>query len=127
MATDKELINAAELLKENCLAHNGDGDFDVCCKGCTFDYEMGCPLCNRSVFAWKIPKTRRFTDTDILWAKALKTIGVDEIIRYEGSTYRISKSNTEEADYINLPRIVFNSIRNGEVVQIEEILKEAEK
>ena len=122
MATNEELIKAAQVIKEFCGIDGNCGE-----RGCPFCDRGGncCISSDRSVSTvypadWEIPKPRRWTDTDILWAKVAKESGVFEIIRQGNCNFAV----TYIGEYVRFPNSAFAELEIDEHIRIDEILEE---
>lgn len=116
MATNEEIYNALVLLYKECERLR-DND----CEGREIAKMCGdCPF-NGEFPESKIKKPRRFTDTDILWAKAAKASGAKEIKVFARAKFAMGEDGGSIA---YLPITTFESIGKNEAVQIDDILKE---
>lgn len=120
MTDNEKLIEAAKMLQENCQSKN-----PKCCEGCSFDKGGSCRLQGGIPYTWDIPKPRRFTVADIALAKALKLFGHVRVERCNGNTYCTS-TNEEYSDDVHLPEDAYESIKDGETVPIDDIIREGE-
>ncbi len=138
MTKSEELIQAAQMLKESCkeaIVKLGPDRRAHCClpngQICPFDKPQDCKIANNyEPGNWDLPKPRRFTDTDILWAKAAKASGGEDILRYDAySIYTRGRAAMpgQWRDVARLPADSFKGIKPGESVPIDEILKEADQ
>lgn len=127
MATQKELYNAAMLLKESCKNANVKGQTCFLENGerCPFDCCLGeCSLSDgREPNEWYIKKIRRFTDEEVALAKAFKSIGAVEIRGCIEGTLVISENDTCLAA---LTLNVFKGISTI-TLPIDEIIKDGEE
>ena len=117
----KKLIDAANLLKENCNKNFKENE------ECDCPFSIGDYICDIGDICpkdWEIPKLCRWTAEDVALAKALKAVGVTEIY---GSTshYRTWKDENMNIGY--LPSAAFRNMDYQETVKIDDIIKEAEE
>ena len=114
---NRELIQAAELLKQNCKEHfNPDGKCE-----CVFG-KGDCNCCD--IYAptdWEIPKLRRFTDEQIALAKALKELGATTVTRGLNGTRFYNDSIT-----IATVRAYFNGVKFNKPIPIDDIIQDEE-
>ena len=120
MATKDEAIKAVETLKEWC-----DG---LACRYCPFTNSknsIGCIFRNDSIPTdWKLPKTCRWTDTDVELAKALKKVGCIEVHRPKYNPIVLWRTGDYQGD---LPIMAFQYLDPGESVAIDTIIQEAKE
>lgn len=116
----KKLIEAENLLKENCIKKiKGAKKCD-----CVFANGENCTLLDNYPCDWYTPKLIRWTPEDIALAKALKDFGFSLIIRNDvGSIYY----SDENGCHYRLPRYAFKNIGYSENVLIDTIIKEGEE
>ncbi len=128
MTKAEELIQAAKLIKQHCENKKECGACPL------WNYKRGgCSVgeCRLPEY-WKIPSPRRFTNTDILWAKAAKAAGATVIkkeacLAYDcGVTFAYTDIEKTSEGTVTFPTSAFSSIQPGESVPIDEILKEEE-
>ena len=115
MINEQDAIKAAETLKEWCKGR--------VCRDCKFRIRNfnDCTFRqNRTPEDWHIPKPRHWTDDDIQLAKVLSKVGV---ISYDTATgaWWFTKNTGG-----NLPKGLFSSLKNGEIVSITEIIGDSE-
>lgn len=115
----KRLIEAENLLKENCIKKIKGAKCD-----CVFANGENCTLLDKYPCDWHTPKVIRWTPEDVALAKALKAVGVTEIY---GSTshFRVWKDENMHVGY--LPSLAFRNLDYMETVKIDDIIKEAEE
>lgn len=125
MATNKEIYDALVLLQEECRRLRDD-----VCEGCEIKKMYGyCPFMG-GFDSKVIKKPSRFTDTDILWAKAAKASGAKEITMLfdDNSPYAVAYTDDESCCYmVCFPASAFQSLKPYETVQIDDILKEGKE
>ena len=138
MSKAEEMIQAAKMLKENCKKAIVKNETCFLENGqeCPFNYKnsIDCRLVqDREPCNWELPTPRRFTDTDILWAKASKEAGATVIKREAclacdcGVAFAHTDIEKTSAGTVAFPTSAFKSIVPGETVPIDEILKEDEQ
>lgn len=123
-----KLLEAARMIYDNCVKHAvckpcifADGGM---CKGtenCSIGNEIKLP------YDWRIPKPCRWTGRDYNLAKALDDFGVDvvEKCRNDGCVRFGYNRNSNEKD--RLPVDSFSSLKDGELVELIDIIAEYEK
>ena len=120
MPTQEELVQAAEMLRDNCR-NNG-----ASCQGCLFDVpDISCPLSEwKSPDRWELPKPRRWTDADIALAKALKDIGGRELYRDLRKNLRFKYADEKFHSDVSFNIPAFRSLKPDETISLDEILAE---
>lgn len=115
----KRLIEAENLLKENCIKKiKGAKKCD-----CVFANGENCTLLDNYPCDWYTPKVIRWTPEDVALAKALKNVGAKVIYNTLGSVYW----RTDDVyTFGKLPNGAFESIKRSESFSIDDIIKEAE-
>ena len=120
MPTQEELVQAAEMLRDNCRNN------EASCHGCLFDSpDINCPLSNGKLpDEWKLPNPRRWTDADIALAKALKDIGGRELYRdlRKNLRFKYAKENFNSDVSFDIP--AFRSLKPDETISLDEIIGE---
>ena len=120
MVTKDEAIKAAGTLKEWC-----DGLACRCCPFTDSKNSMGCIFRNDSIPTdWKLPKTCRWTDTDVELAKALKKAGADKVLLLHICECVIWESSNQRGC---VPKGSFEALRPGESVTLDTIIQEAKE
>ena len=116
---NKKLIEAANLLKEHCEKNFREKECD-----CPFNFgDDICSIGDLCPNAWEVPKINRWTQLDVVLAKSLKDEGAKAIYRSGCCVYwRREDINS----CCTLPYGTFKSIKDGESLSIDEIIKEAE-
>ncbi len=124
MATNEELIGYARALKEFCGSRAG-------CDGCPLTDKQGVCFCKMEGLVgmttvpcnWRIPTPRRFTDTDILWAKAAKASGAVYVVKHKD----LCRAYNVIYDYVcDLPGNLFSGAEINDCITLDDILKEEE-
>lgn len=121
--TDEELLNAAQMIKEHCRS-GGVGHF------CCFAIDGKCAseaCCGIAAYGttpaddWKIPKLRRWTDTDVTMAKACVKLGY---ITVELSPFPERWPQVRKGDTVwILNEHLFQSLEFGEIVSLSDIIE----
>lgn len=124
MATNEEIYNALVLLQNECKRSGGCEE----CIECGIQKMCGgCPVLEGFEDV-VIKKPRRFTDTDILWAKAAKASGATKVERGINPiierAYAYTGNNKSVRGMVSFPASAFQSLETGESVPSDEILKE---
>lgn len=53
--TQEEIINALNVIKDECLSHNGDSQYADSCYGCCFySHKKGCVIAENLPCSWSI-------------------------------------------------------------------------
>ena len=117
---EKELINAAKLIREHCEETRCDDD----CK-CPFDLEDG--TCGIGVIlypdGWEIPEIRKFSDDEIGFAAIMKNVGAVIASKRETMVYFFDEDNIEIGSVDGL----FDNLEKYTSTTIDEIIAEGEK
>lgn len=118
MVSRNEAIKAADILQDYC------GQW-VDCYGCPFVKEANCGLKFTTPYKWHIPLPHRWTDKDVALASALIKNGYEMISSVNDSVFGITGRG---ADGIYLSNgTLFKSFKAGEIVMLEDIVKEGEQ
>ena len=116
----KQMIEAANLVKENCEKCYR---YETDCDDCVFDVN-GCLLNLHGIPRyWNIPKLIRWTPEDVALAKALKAVGAKVIYNTLGRVYWRTDNVFTCGE---LPNGAFTAIEKCEWFSIDTIIKEAE-
>lgn len=118
MVTKDEAIKAAETLQKYCAEQGEDHE------GCAFWRNGWCNLWMCTPRDWRIPRTSRWTDTDVKLAKALKKAGADKVFRTRTGEFVLWQS-VEQRGY--LPVGAFDALSKDEVVALDTIIQEAKE
>lgn len=119
MATNKEIYDALVLLQEQCNFTQNNN-----CYNCSIRKIVGfCPFVP-GFSDCSLKLLRRFTDTDILWAKAAKSSGATEIRKDSETAFAYTDNEQTSMGMICFPASAFKSLKKDEIVQIDDILKE---
>lgn len=124
---DKKLIEAAWLIKKNCMNTNTY-------KKCPFSKTGICKLEDCYFFKmkskipgdWKIEEPRRWTDADVALAKALMAFGSTRIYKNEIDDVAIYEKNGIFPCDSYVPEGAFRSLKHGETVMLKDIVSEGE-
>ena len=118
MVKEEDVIKAAETIKEWC--HNQWR----CCE-CPFVGEKYCGLKSIMPSEWKIHKPRRWSDADVALASALIKNGYEMISSVNDCAFSIIGKNVDAICLSN--GVVFKPFKVGEIVMLEDIVKEGEQ
>lgn len=116
----KKLIEAENLLKENCIKKiKGAKKCD-----CVFANGENCTLLDHYPCDWHTPKVIRWTPEDVALARALKSAGATEIY---GTSSGQRSWRSGDVGHGYLPDSVFKNVFCGDVFRLDDIIKEAEE
>lgn len=120
MATNEELIAAAQMLKDNCKMRSS------ICGSCPFNGKE-CRISRRigtTIPAyWIIPKLPRWTPEDVALAKALKTVGAVSVFRPKDVSCTRWQSRSDGGW---LPSGAFDSVESDEIITLDQIIREGD-
>lgn len=129
MADNEKLLEAARMIQEHCkhtergkpcaLAHGETCDGVNNC-GVGKQFPGGCIPCED----WNIPKPCRWTENDLIMAKALIVSGFDRVAKKEGQD--VIFALMENGDAWIVPPMLFKSLNASETVNLSDIIAEYE-
>lgn len=127
---NKKLLEAANLIKENCknLKLGSSCPFgkvmDIC------DGDINCTLANSNLTIpkdWNIPRVSRWPEKDIALAKALIEFGATKIYRVPLQDFVVYDSKNGYFSCNNrTPEDAFNSLNSDEIVYLKDVVAEGE-
>lgn len=114
--TEKEALQAAESLRKWCRGKP--------CEQCVFQGD-NCGIGSRIPAKWTIPKRRRWSDADVALASALIKNGYEMISSVNDWAFSIIGKNVDAICLSN--GVIFKPFKVGEIVMLEDIVKEGEQ
>lgn len=125
-----KLIEAARTIQEHCK-HTEMGGLCTLAYGGVCDGVYSCRIsCEGGPVPgedWEIQKPCRWTDRDYNLAKAMNEFGVDHVERFANSRYVRFGYNGNSNQKDRLPVDSFSSLKDGELVELIDIIAEYEK
>ena len=115
--SENEAIKAAETLREWCK--------QTPCGQCPYESGRFCSLRMRYPSLWNLPQPRRWSDADVVLAKALIENGYDMISSVSDRVFSIT-GNRVNSIYLD-NGVVFKPFKVGEVVMLKDIVEEGEQ
>lgn len=121
MADNEKLLEAARRIQRHCT----DTEMGCACplsRDGVCDGLDNCGVCGHVPDRWKLPKHCRWTENDMIMAKALLTIGFERVAKNE-SIEAIFTLKADGTTWLT-PSGLFKSINAGETVNLSDIIAE---
>lgn len=123
MADNEKLLEAARMIKEHCEAVKSHGECEFSTTGMCLG-AINCRMCGHANVPalWRIPKPCRWTENDMIMAKALIAAGFDRAARNE-SLETVFALKADDSVWTT-PSGLFKSINASETVKLSDIIAE---
>lgn len=121
MADNEKLLESARMIQEHCTNTEMGGACPLSRDG-VCDGLDNCGVCGYVSDRWKLPKHCRWTENDMVMAKALLTIGFERVAKNE-SIEAIFALKADGTAWV-IPSGLFKKINAGEIVNLYDIIAE---